>query len=57
MNAALRVLRNEMAWLADAEKRATNMRTMRLEKPSGEIVFMQLDQIDRERAEIRAAAG
>lgn len=55
MNTALRLLRNELAWLADATRLATNTRTLKLEKTTGEIVFMQLDEIDRERAEIREA--
>lgn len=55
MNAALRRLREELAWLADAEKRASDPRTLRAEKTPAEVVFAQLDEIDRERAEIREA--
>lgn len=55
MNAALRRLREELAWLADAEKRASDPKTLRIEKTAAAIVFAQLDEIDRERAEIREA--
>lgn len=55
MNAALRVLRVELGWLDDAERRATSAAIIDAERIPARLTFAYLEQIGRERRAIEDA--